>query len=144
MKGTDMAIYTISYSNDKPHEKPFARHLGEDAVNHRRIDWDKVPNKKQLTPQQFWHHMGIYAPSLIFSAGHVRIDGATASVQFYHGMDSRDVLYAVVKFFSGRDDIEFYQVSACQHQYKEKRLGNCYHEYRCIHCDHSYTVDSSD
>lgn len=32
----------------------------------------------------------------------------------------------------------------CKHEYREKRLGNCYHSYTCIHCGDYYTIDSGD
>lgn len=32
----------------------------------------------------------------------------------------------------------------CAHHYLEKKLGNCWYQYKCEHCDDSFTIDSGD
>jgi transcription elongation factor Elf1 len=32
----------------------------------------------------------------------------------------------------------------CVHKDASRSIGRCYTEYTCIHCGHSYTIDSSD
>lgn len=32
----------------------------------------------------------------------------------------------------------------CHHVFKERRKGNCLHEYKCAKCDFCYDIDSSD
>lgn len=32
----------------------------------------------------------------------------------------------------------------CTHEYQGHKIGNCLHEYRCIHCGDTYQIDSGD
>ena len=32
----------------------------------------------------------------------------------------------------------------CTHDYRGETAGNCYHVYTCIHCGHSYAINSGD
>lgn len=34
--------------------------------------------------------------------------------------------------------------SPCMHEYRRESLGRCYTAYSCIHCEDSYSIDSSD
>jgi hypothetical protein len=40
--------------------------------------------------------------------------------------------------------VEYFTWAKCDHTFQERRVGNCEHEYKCIKCGHTYTVDSSD
>lgn len=39
---------------------------------------------------------------------------------------------------------KFYKFSVCEHEYVEKNVGRCLHEYTCTKCGHRFQVDSSD
>jgi hypothetical protein len=52
--------------------------------------------------------------------------------------------FAVAYFYEyGKAEVRYYQWRTCEHEFQERRLGNCWHEYKCKHCGGRYEVDSS-
>jgi hypothetical protein len=143
-----MTLYIPKYSASKadtPEMAPFVRHLGKNGALGHKIDWP-FPNAKPISDSDFWHYYTIYSPTAIYHVGHIKVEENWASVVFFAGCMSTDVLLAIVQYYSGpkAKTVEYYQVSACDHEYEHKSGGNCYHIYTCTKCGHRYDVDSSD
>lgn len=108
------------------------------------------PNLTPCKEVDYWHFRSIWFD---FKAeawlGHQKMpdDAWGTAMLFYVGHGQHiDGGFAVVKVYSpsASQRIEYYTWGACQHEFKDKTIGNCLNRYTCTKCGKAYDVDSSD
>lgn len=112
------------------------------------FEWP-LPNLKKIPERDFWSWRCSYSFKVevnpVCSIKHT--DGTNRDVLIYIVDHSQLIdggfVVLIDRSWSNPKPVEYYQFSKCAHEFTEKNIGHCLHQYTCKHCNKSYTVDSS-
>jgi hypothetical protein len=102
---------------------------------------DYPPNMKEITLKEFVQgKFFIYDGIKEFRQPH-KDSQYQGSIRIFWFYDKTGIILKE-NFWEGT--IQYFECAVCEHQYTEKSIGNCLHEYTCIKCGFKHEVDSSD
>jgi tRNA U34 2-thiouridine synthase MnmA/TrmU len=111
---------------------------------------DLPPNFKEITYQDFIDSQFFtYTPQLIDNRQAYNVDKKGNRVGNYRGLhlylfgDGTGI--AIEKYYdNGKWALKYHKFAKCEHEYTEKTIGRCLHEYKCKKCGYTEEIDSSD
>lgn len=124
--------------------EPFLKAVGHKEI-YERFVWP-MPNAKAVKETDFWSWRASQGFRAEAWCDQIKVGDEWANLLVYwldHG-HLIDGGFAVLVFRQyQKERVEYFEWRACAHEFVEKNIGHCLHQYTCKHCKKSYDVDSS-
>lgn len=110
---------------------------------------------EELSEGEFWYAWGMWAETTDTPPVYLQLHDPELQTAFIwpdgdgnwlvSGPDKREGWEVYPSRLIGWKKMRYFRLYACRHDFEElPQKYNCYHEYRCKKCGHTYAVDTSD
>ena len=122
------------------------------AIFDREDEWGSfpwpLPNMHEIPESTFWGWRISYSfKAEINSVDSFLYEGvrytAIAYIVDHSQLIDGGFVVLVNRDYPTPKPVRYFQFTKCPHDFVEKNVGHCLHQYTCKHCQKSYTVDSS-